>query len=1304
MAPAMEEVLIAFLSPDNEIRRQAELHIAAGKADKDALSTQLLGALRSSARPEARQASAVILRKLFTNEAGFWDGITAPTKQAIMQELLNVLQVEPLRVVRHGTCDLVAQIASELMGMGGEDSGPTSGAAAWPQLWAFVRAAVSAPSPDAQETAFILVERLGYHIAVHMQAHLPTFRDLFTARIADTSAPSSLRMAAARAAIAVLMFVQTLEERRALSVVLHPIISNLQAAAASGDDEMSETMAGLLVEAANDEDIAPMFRPFLAEAVKMLAHMVASVGLHNAMRLNCLEALLCLAEQAPTLVRKLSPKGAFLSIVLPVVFQLAQEWGEQESGWEAEWEVGDEETDEGEEGAEGCNVDAGQGALARLCEALPKGFRDPFLHEVQLLLGPGNEGPNAWCRRQAAMAALAECADVIDDVAEQQRTAATTLSHKMTADSHPRVRYAAVQALTSLLHSQSPMFQERTHKISMPAIIKGLGDASMRVRAASCIAVCAYTNALDELDCQTSLEPHITPLMHALVASLNAGGAGANAAQRRLREASITAVASVGASMGARAGEFYDALRGGLFSLLNAVEPVAPSVPLEDRTAHTQYERNLHHVRLMKGKALECLGVLGEATGKEKFEADGRACLVGVVGMLQTFQAQAAAAVIAAGAGAMPTHPSASDNPVQSYIWDTIGRLGRVLGPAEIAPYLPSILPPLFAAADAKTTEVVTEEDAEEEEEEEEEEGGDDSRRTVLAQTSSGTVIKVRTADLDDKTSALTALSSMFTSMNRASRKAGGGIMISPSAMANAGPAMLYICRKVLKESGTPLDEIKVTAADALDDVFAAMASALHAEAVCAAALDLSTHYAGGALPSADLPASLAGSAPHVYVQTLVSTALALTSALKEETSMEILVVLVKAFKAVLCKACVRSGFLREAPFHELPLDARYLPLIPAVAIMPMLKSHLMVALQEAMQRRAVRAAEAKVKASEDEIDEEEAEVMESRNDDDLHLMAFITEALGAVLKVAGRPDLVLASVLPAAVTRAAELSAWPSFTASVLQRYSDWLHPACLARDRGNAVYLIVDVLEFVGEAAILPDGSSAVPQMFGAIVSALAGGPNPEPAATRQAAAYGLGAVAGRLVPFWPAVLNGAMAGLAALIREGLADGEGGRDASFDTAAASLAAVLVKSYPTAAAEASRLPGFVPRASALGALFDVLPLVEDDVEAKNMAELLVTLLVGCDGEAFGSWDGPGVARLGSTIHQFTTVLERIEGLDGDGPHTADEAMKRGIVACLQWLRSPVSGVPAAVFAAAAAMLPADQLEVLELVFTPASP
>jgi len=103
-------------------------------------------------------------------------------------------------------------------------------------------------------------------------------------------------------------------------------------------------------------------------------------------------------------------------------------------------------------------------------------------------------------------------------------------------------------------------------------------------------------------------------------------------------------------------------------------------------------QRRAHLARLVKGRALECLSVVGTAVGAERFGPDAVVAMQGIVGLLG-----------ASSRGRSGEPAVSGDDPVLMFLWEAVRRIARVIGSEAFAPFVDAIVPQLLIATRAET-------------------------------------------------------------------------------------------------------------------------------------------------------------------------------------------------------------------------------------------------------------------------------------------------------------------------------------------------------------------------------------------------------------------------------------------------------------------------------------------------------------------------------------------------------------------------------------------------------------------------
>ena len=1243
---SVDQLLNAFLGTDNATRKAAEAAMEGMKKSAPAdLSLGLLQMLRASPEPQKRQLCAVLLRKTVLyeepgretddNSHALWYQLPENTRATICKEVLAAAQAELSEIVLRPLNHALAEIAGLVM---------MNGSVNWPELWTMMHACATGPSPQQQESAFILFEMLASYVAYGLKEHRDMFGAIFKSKLMDSSAPVRVRVAASKAAAAQLICSETAEEAQRFSELLPSILQALSDVVQQSDqEEASRELAGVLIEVA--EQHATLFRKLLPQALHLLIGLAGNAAVDNEVRRLCLETVVTLAETAGGMVRKL-PGDLYLTSLLPVVMGMLLEHGEEEPS-DSEWEAtsgADDAFGLGPAGeAEDCNVPVAEEALDRVGTAVgAKRFLPALAPLVRdYLAGARSTGPAGWKHRYAGLSAIGATASLVDEDDAILRAIASQVAPLAVSDPSPRVRWNAQYVIANFASHKGPAFQLAAHVVIGPAIIAGLRDASsVRVRTQASLGVIAFAEHLQGDIDDDVMRPYMADMLNGLFALMSLPATGVTPAtagrDRFAREQAITAISALCQAGRSLTTPYYDVIMPGLQQILAAPDQASSGGSCNDEASALA-----RHSRLMKGKALECLSVLGGAVGPEKFRGDALAALGGIAGMVAQWQQARAAAAAGQQEG------GSGDDPLGGYMWEALGRIAGAIDAADFAPFLPAVMPPLLAAVNEETkTSVVSMGELTSAAEDKHHlpaaaaADDDDSDDGFLQmEGAGGQVVRVRTADLEDKLVCTGTLATLMDTLK--------GRLMAPYA-----PAVMEGLLKLLRVSGTAFSDLRAMAAATVSDALASAAAVLSAADVAAVADTIAS-----GLPVSPTSPTGAGTPAGAYVSMFSAATHELQACLKDEDEIEALKALLTGLQQAVEQGCKLANFATGTAPGGVKGD--FLRLLTPDAMQRMTLS-LLSTLQAAIQRRAVRKAELTVNA--EDADEETHEEAGRKDRQDEEVLFHCVDALGTLIK--------------------SHTSAYlPVYSEYVASRVRDMAHPATLTSDRKHAVFLIDDVLEFVADGATCPPTSDNPSGHYAAeYLPVLVRCARDGDEAVRQAAVYGIGAAAASLSPslFGPH-LTSVLITLSAVVER---PPNGKRGTAEDNAVTALGKVLIHQYTPQPAGAP-----VPRREIAAGFLKHLPLSHDDEEARVAAQMLCSFIESADSDVLSIGPGgPEPSRLAAILHNLGGCLRN--------KRVRNDDLVRRIGSVLAGLQAQL---PASTLAAVWAALPAGERDALAL-------
>lgn len=248
----------------------------------------------------------------------------------------------------------------------------------------------------------------------------------------------------------------------------------LQVIAESIQHENDDTLLKVLIDLA--ENTPKYLRPQLLPIYEMCMKIFSDASALDSWRQLALEVMVTLAEMAPAMVRKNA--GKYIEQLIPLILQFMADL-EDEDDWAQLDELIDEDND--------CNNVVAEASLDRLACGLGGKVILPLV--TQSL--PAMLSSPDWKRRHAALMALSAIGEGCHKQMEGM------LGHIMDGvpgvmggvlqylqDPHPRVRYAACNAIGQMATDFAPVFEKKFHDRVVPGLLMLLDDnANPRVQA-----------------------------------------------------------------------------------------------------------------------------------------------------------------------------------------------------------------------------------------------------------------------------------------------------------------------------------------------------------------------------------------------------------------------------------------------------------------------------------------------------------------------------------------------------------------------------------------------------------------------------------------------------------------------------------------------------------------------------------------------------------------------------------------------------------------------------------------------------
>ncbi|GFP99204.1 probable importin subunit beta-4 [Phtheirospermum japonicum] len=276
MAQSLELLLIQFLMPDNDARRQAEDQIKRLAKDPQVVPA-LIHHLRTAKTPNVRQLAAVLLRKKIT---GHWGKLSPQLRQLVKQSLIESITVEHSPPVRRASANVVSIIAKYAVPAG-----------EWPDLLPFLFQC----SQSAQEE----------------------HRESLLLKCLQDETSNRVRVAALKAVGSFLEFTHDEAEVIKFREFIPSILNVSRQCLASGDEDVAVIAFEIFDELI--ESPAPLLGESVKAIVQFSLEVCASPNLDSNTRHQAIQIISWLARYKSSSLKRYKLVGPVLQIMCPLL-------------------------------------------------------------------------------------------------------------------------------------------------------------------------------------------------------------------------------------------------------------------------------------------------------------------------------------------------------------------------------------------------------------------------------------------------------------------------------------------------------------------------------------------------------------------------------------------------------------------------------------------------------------------------------------------------------------------------------------------------------------------------------------------------------------------------------------------------------------------------------------------------------------------------------------------------------------------------------------------------------------------------
>jgi len=625
--------LKALLSTDNDVRSKAEESYESIPTEQKV--SFLLTAISNSAgvAEDGRQLAAVMLRRLFSSEfEEFYAKLPDEQKTQLKNQILLCVQNEPNKGVRRKVADLAAEVARNLT----DDDGNNL----WPEFLKFLFDCASSTNPEIKECALHMFSSIPTVFGNQEAQYVDVIKQMLQSSLTDQS--YEVRFTAVKASgNYLLLHDEDSGLQKHFADLLGPI---MQVTVQSVEKQDDEACLKSLIDIA--EAMPKYLRPQLEQIFQLCLKMIENEELGESWRHLALELIVTTAETAPAMVRKVV--GSCVGLVVQACLKMMTDL-EDEDDWATNDEPEEEDSDS--------NSVVAESALDRLACGL--GGKTVFPHIMQIT--PTMLQNPDWKYRHAALMAISASGEGCHKQMEPFLQQVMDGVINFIQDPHPRVRYACCNAIGQMSTDFAPVFEKKFHARVLPGLLLLMDDsANPRVQAHAGAALVNFSE-----DCPKQiLLPYLPEIMGKLESVLKAKfNELVEKGNKLVLEQIVTTIASVADTAEDSFVEHYDKFMPCLKYMIG--------------------NANTAELRLLRGKTIECVSLIGLAVGGEKFAADASE----VMELLLSSQVKGED---------MP-----EDDPQMSYMISAWARICKILG-ARFAPYLPLVMDPVMKTASMK--------------------------------------------------------------------------------------------------------------------------------------------------------------------------------------------------------------------------------------------------------------------------------------------------------------------------------------------------------------------------------------------------------------------------------------------------------------------------------------------------------------------------------------------------------------------------------------------------------------------------
>ncbi|XP_058215824.1 uncharacterized protein LOC131326928 [Rhododendron vialii] len=487
MAQSLELLLIQFLMPDNDARRQAEDQIKRLAKDPQVIPA-LVHHLRTAKTPNVRQLSAVLLRKKIT---GHWAKLSPQLRQLVKHSLIESITLEHSPPVRRASANVVSIIAKYAVPAG-----------EWPDLLPFLFQCSQSQQEDHREVALILFSSLTETIGNSFQPHFADLQSLLLKCLQDETS-NKVRVAALKAIGSFLECTHDGVEVVKFREFIPSILNVSRQCLASGEEDVAVIAFEIFDELI--ESPAPLLGESVKAIVQFSLEVCSSQNLETSTRHQAIQIISWLAKYKSNTLKKHKLVIPILQVICPLLAEASENDNDDDL--------------------------APDRAAAEVIDTMALNLSKHVFPPVFEFSSLSSQSVNPKFR-EASVTALGVISEGCLELMKNKLEPVLQIVLGALRDPEQMVRGAASFALGQFAEYLQPEIVSHYESV-LPCILNALEDASDEVKEKSYYALAAFCENMGE-----EILPFVDPLMIKLLAALQNS-------PRHLQETCMSAIGSV---------------------------------------------------------------------------------------------------------------------------------------------------------------------------------------------------------------------------------------------------------------------------------------------------------------------------------------------------------------------------------------------------------------------------------------------------------------------------------------------------------------------------------------------------------------------------------------------------------------------------------------------------------------------------------------------------------------------------------------------------------------------------------------